>query len=69
MFLLPLQAPDPEPVLDLQALLHNVYERSGYDYFIDYQVEPLPPLSESDLSWIDELLRQKELRSTYRYSG
>lgn len=61
-FCLPLQANDQEPTVDLQAILNDVYDRSGYDYFIDYRVDPLPPLSEVDLGWIDALLREKGLR-------
>ena len=61
-FCLPLQANDREPTIELQAMLNDVYGRSGYDYFIDYRVDPLPPLSEADLSWIDSLLREKGRR-------
>ena len=61
-FCLPLQANDREPTVELQAMLNDVYDRSGYDYFIDYRVDPLPPLSEADLSWIDALLSEKGLR-------
>ncbi len=61
-FHLPLRSPDPEPVIDLQTLVNDVYERSGYDYFIDYQVDPLPPLSEADAIWLNALLHSKGLR-------
>jgi len=61
-FPIPLQPEDEEPLVDLSALLKEVYERSGYDYFIDYQRDPLQPLSEADLTWIDALLREKGLR-------
>jgi Protein of unknown function (DUF4058) len=61
-FPLPLQGQDVAPIVDLQTLLNEVYERSGYDYFIDYQQNPLPPLSEDELNWIDNLLRSKQLR-------
>ncbi|HAZ47822.1 MAG TPA: hypothetical protein DDW76_06430 [Cyanobacteria bacterium UBA11369] len=61
-FRLPLRAGDVEPEVDLQALLHGVYELSGYDYFIDYNSDTMPPLSESDAAWMDALLREKELR-------
>lgn len=61
-FSLPLQSDDQEPTIDLQVMLDQVYERSGYDYFIDYQVDPLPPLSAADLNWIETLLREKGLR-------
>jgi hypothetical protein len=62
LFSLPLQPGDEEPLIDLQTLLNQVYERSGYDYFIDYQADPLPPFSEADLNWLDSLLRQQGLR-------
>ncbi|HAX80224.1 MAG TPA: hypothetical protein DCY88_31400 [Cyanobacteria bacterium UBA11372] len=61
-FPLPLRPGDVEPEVDLQALLHGVYERSGYDYFIDYNSDTVPPLSESDAAWMDALLREKGLR-------
>lgn len=61
-FPLPLQPEDEEPFVNLQSLLNEVYERSGYDYFIDYQSDPLPPLTEAELNWLDSLLRTKGLR-------
>ncbi|MEO1146763.1 MAG: DUF4058 family protein [Cyanobacteria bacterium J06638_22] len=61
-FPLPLQAEDQEPTVSLQALLNTVYERSGYDYFIDYRTDPLPPLSEDDRAWIDRVLREQDMR-------
>ncbi|WP_017717609.1 DUF4058 family protein [Kamptonema formosum] len=61
-FALPLRSEDVEPVVDLQALLHGVYERAGYDYTIDYSREPVPALSEADAAWADTILREKGLR-------
>jgi len=61
-FPVPLQPGDPEPMVDLQSLLKQVYDRSGYDYFIDYRTDPLPPLSAAELAWIDTLLREQGLR-------
>ena len=61
-FRLPLRSPDREPIIDLQILVNDVYDRSGYDYFINYQVDPLPPLSEVDVTWINALLCNKSLR-------
>ncbi|MGF1516128.1 MAG: DUF4058 family protein [Elainellaceae cyanobacterium] len=48
----------------LQELLDGVYERSGYDYFIDYKIDPLPPLSTEEQTWIDAVLRDQGLRSS-----
>jgi len=34
-------------------MLKDVYDRSGYDYFIDYRGRSVTPLCEADLGWID----------------
>ena len=49
---------DTEPLVDLQKLLQELYDRAGYDLAIDYTQEPIPPLSENDTTWADILLRQ-----------
>lgn len=61
-FLIPLQAEDQEPVLKLQALLTDIYERAGYDYFIDYHTDPLPPLSAEAKDWINRVLVDHQRR-------
>jgi Protein of unknown function (DUF4058) len=61
-FPLPLRTGDAEPIVDLQALLNQVYDRAAYDFRINYTAEPVPPLSETDAVWADALLRDKELR-------
>ncbi|MEG5140127.1 MULTISPECIES: DUF4058 family protein [unclassified Microcoleus] len=61
-FPLPLRPEDVEPVLDLQALINQVYDRAGYDFEIDYTAEPVPALSEADAAWADGLLRETGLR-------
>lgn len=61
-FLLPLQAGDTEPLVNLQSLLAGVYERARYDLAIDYSFEPVPPLKEEDRVWADALLREQERR-------
>ncbi|MFM6037648.1 MAG: DUF4058 family protein [Sphaerospermopsis kisseleviana] len=61
-FSLPLCAGDSEPVIDLKALLNQVYEIYDYDLVIDYSQEPVPALAKADAAWIDELLRDKRLR-------
>lgn len=57
IFPLPLAPEDTEPTIDLQTLLEEVYQRSGYDYFIDYQQDVSLPLSTSDRAWIDACLQ------------
>jgi len=47
---------DKEPILDLQVLLNQVYNRAGYDYRIDYSREVEPALAEKDKIWVEELL-------------
>ena len=61
-FPLPLRTGDTEPVVDLQTLLSEVYDISGYDLVIDYSREPVPALSEADAVWADALLQEKGLR-------
>ena len=61
-FPLPLTGSDTEPTADLQSLLESVYERSGYDYFIDYNKDLELSLSDSDFAWIDSQLKSAGLR-------
>lgn len=61
-FPLPLQAGEREPVVELNRLLHELYDRAGYDLRIDYRDEPEPPLEGEDVAWADELLRLQGVR-------
>jgi hypothetical protein len=63
VFSLPLQAEDPEPLIDLKLLLDDVYVRSGYDFFIDYSIDPIPELASAESSWLDSLLKQNGVRT------
>lgn len=49
-FSVPLQANDQEPIVDLQTLLNEVYDRSGYNYFVDYRSDSQPPLAGAALA-------------------
>lgn len=60
-FTLPLKAQDDEPVINLRELLDQVYERSGYNYFIDYSTLPVPPLSSTEQQWVETYLQQQGL--------
>ncbi|MGD1897275.1 MAG: DUF4058 family protein [Phormidesmis sp.] len=62
-FPLPLTSEDIEPTIELQKLLDEVYQKSGYDYFIDYQQEIVLPLPSQDIDWIEATLQAKGLRS------
>lgn len=59
----PLTEPDPDVSLDLSVTLATVYERGGYATLIDYHQSPPPPkLEEKDALWLDEYLREQEVR-------
>ncbi len=53
---IPLRDGDPEPTLDLQSLLHKVYDAAGYQYRV-YRRPPQPLLSPPDDAWAADLAR------------
>ena len=55
-FPLPLQETEPEPIINLQNLLGDIYDQSGYDLVIDYNEPPVPALKEADSAWLAEWL-------------
>jgi Protein of unknown function (DUF4058) len=61
-FPLPLRNENLEPLLDLQTLLNDLYDRASYDLVIDYSQEPVPALSQENAAWVDGVLREKGLR-------
>lgn len=58
----PLRPGDSEPLLELNRILHDLYDRAGYDARIDYRAAPDPPLADDDAAWADALLRAAGLR-------
>jgi len=58
----PLLPPDPDVLLDLNAVVASVYERGAYDRIIDYRQPPPPPLTDEEVQWLDRWLREKGLR-------
>ncbi len=56
-FPLPLLNGDPEPVVPLNQLLHDTYDRAGLDLAIDYRRPLDPPLSLEDAAWVESLLQ------------
>lgn len=52
---IPLRPGELEPTLDLQALLHRIYDAAGYEMFL-YQADPEPPLSGADAVWAAQIL-------------
>jgi hypothetical protein len=49
-------------VVDLQRLLNNIYDTSGYDLKLNYGKEPVPPLNGEDAAWLNTLLVEQQLR-------
>lgn len=59
----PLRQNDPEPLLDLNSILHDLYDRASFDLLINYSHAPIPPLTQVDAEWSDALLREQQRRS------
>jgi len=61
-FPLPLLRGDDEPLVPLNTLLHELYDRAGYDLRLNYRLPPDPPLDDDAAAWADALLRAAGLR-------
>jgi hypothetical protein len=57
-FPVPLHQGEAEPVVDLQNLLNEVYERARFDLAIDYSQPVKPPLLPEEVAWVAEILGQ-----------
>jgi Protein of unknown function (DUF4058) len=55
---IPLLPGDVEPNLELNEILHALYERAGYELSIDYQQPPRPPLRTEDTFWAAPIVAQ-----------
>jgi hypothetical protein len=53
---IPLRAGEPEPTVDLKAILDRVYDGAGYELFL-YEFAPEPPLSTADAVWAALILQ------------
>lgn len=53
---IPLVQGAAEPTLPLNSLLHDLYERAGYDLAIDYTQAADPPLRPEDAAWAASLI-------------
>ena len=51
---IPLLAPDADVTLDVQQLLHRIYDVGGYEDYI-YRHEPEPALAAEDAAWAKEI--------------
>lgn len=60
---IPLHSGEAEPILSLNQILHDLYDRAGYDLAVNYQQPPPdPPLAAEDAAWLDEHLRTIGIR-------
>jgi hypothetical protein len=55
---IPLLPDDSEPSLDLNSILHSLYDRAGYDLTIDDRQPPQPRLRKADQAWADSIIAQ-----------
>jgi hypothetical protein len=55
-FPLPLKSGDAEPLVDLHAILEDIYDRAGFDLAVDYSQPASPPLPSEDAAWVHALL-------------
>jgi hypothetical protein len=61
-FALPLYPGDPEPLVDLNRTLHDLYDRRSYDLRLNYRYPAEPPLRDAAATWVDTLLREAGVR-------
>ncbi|MEO1147441.1 MAG: DUF4058 family protein [Cyanobacteria bacterium J06638_22] len=59
----PLAAENEEILLNLQTVLHRLYQRGRYHLAIDYQKSPQPSFSKEETEWMDTLLEEAGVRS------
>jgi hypothetical protein len=58
-FPIPLRPGEVEPILRLNQVLHDMYDRAGYDLAIDYDQPADPPLALEDAQWAAQLLSRR----------
>lgn len=56
-FPLPLMRGEEEPLVDLNTVLHELYDRARFDLRLDYDEPPVPPLRAEDAEWAQSLAR------------
>ncbi len=55
----PLRRDEPELTLALGEILHQLYDRAGYDLRVDYTRPPEPPLTPDAAAWAQEVLSSR----------
>lgn len=53
---IPLSEGDPDVIVDLQEAFNAVYDRSGYDYTLNYQAANSLTLGPDDESWLNQVV-------------
>jgi len=56
---IPLKRGEEEPLLDVNGLLHRLYDQAVYRLRIDYGRPPVPPLGAEDAAWAAERLARE----------
>lgn len=59
-FAVPLLPDDEAPLLDLGAVLHDLYRRARFDLRLDYDQPPVPPNRDEDAAWVQSLLHDTQ---------
>ncbi len=58
---IPLLPSDTEPTLDLNSVLHDLYDRARFDLRLDYTTPATPPhLKQEDVTWAREIISSVE---------
>jgi Protein of unknown function (DUF4058) len=63
IFPIPLRNGELEPLLELQPLVHRIYDRARLDFAIDYGQNCSPKLSDEDKLWLESLLSDSSQKS------
>jgi hypothetical protein len=56
---IPLRSPDPDAQLDIQEVLHDIYDKAHYGTYV-YDGDPDPPLSPEDQTWARGFVPDRE---------
>jgi hypothetical protein len=56
---IPLLPKDPEPSLELNGVLHALYDRARFDLRLDYARPPVSPLNEDDAGWARAIVARR----------
>jgi hypothetical protein len=54
---IPLHTGEPDATLPLNQVLHDLYDRAGYDQILNYRQPPVPPLTSTDAAWAATLIQ------------